>query len=80
MVEMQSYAVGTVIAPLALPATTGGDAPLRYTLTATDRDGDTAVLIFTLEVVRLPGQVTVMDAGHRKTGRSSLWGRCRRMS
>ena len=80
-VANQKYRVGTPIAPLTLPAATGGDPPLRYALspsppagltrsaertlsgtprvvqrpvvytwTATDADGDTAALTFTMEV------------------------------
>ena len=36
MVEAQRYTVGTPIPPLALPAATGGDPPLRYALTPLD--------------------------------------------
>ena len=62
---------GLTYTPPAAGAATGGviagtpaaeTAARAYTLTATDVDGDTATLAFTLEVVRTPVRVTVTDA------------------
>ncbi len=62
---------GLTYTPPAAGAATGGviagtpaaeTAARGYTLTATDVDGDTAELPFTLEVVRTPVRVTVTDA------------------
>ncbi len=101
-VPSQTYLVNEAIAPLVLPAATGGDGVVRYTLTplaalpaglrytppadptatggviagtptegrpptayrltATDADGDADTVTFTIEVVRIPVQVTIGDA------------------
>ncbi len=62
---------GLTYTPPAAGAATGGviagtpaaeTAARAYTLTATDVDGDTATLAFTVEVVRTPVRVTVTDA------------------
>ena len=61
---------GLTYTPPAAGAATGGviagtpaaeTAARAYTLTATDVDGDTATLAFTVEVVRTPVRVTVTD-------------------
>ncbi len=41
---------------------TEGRPPAPYTLTATDADGDADMVTFTIEVVRIPVQVTIGDA------------------
>ena len=51
-VPTQAYLVGTAIPPLTLPAATGGDSPLRYTLTPT----------------RLPAGLTLNAAARTLTG------------
>ncbi len=68
--EPPALPAGLTYTPPAAGAATGGviagtpaaeTAARGYTLTATDVDGDTAELPFTLEVVRTPVRVTVTD-------------------
>ena len=51
-------AMGGVIADMP----TAGQAATVYTLTAADRDGDADTLSVSLEVIRIPVQVTIADA------------------
>ena len=69
--EPPELPAGLTYTPPAAGAATGGviagtpaaeTAARAYTLTATDVDGDTATLAFTVEVVRTPVRVTVTDA------------------